>query len=200
MASWLYFLRKVAALSTEGRERLEIGGASGHSHSGAGLSSDWGQAAIAKSATGLPSKRCPKLEPNLPLSLLGAAPFRPGLACRQPHHSGRPRLLFIRGPCAKGRYSRPIPIRVRAAGSQRSRRSPGSSQCRHRRSPASREVGLFGFRPWAVAVSKFQTDPSDTGRSWIRLSHELVSVEQTLMGKLLPDEGFPTALIPWRLM
>jgi hypothetical protein len=42
MASWLYFLRKVAALSTEGRERLEIGGASGHSHSGAGLSSDWG--------------------------------------------------------------------------------------------------------------------------------------------------------------
>jgi hypothetical protein len=71
MASWLYFLRKVAALSTEGRERLEIGGASGHSHSGAGLSSDWGQAAIAKSATGLPSKRCPKLEPNLPLSLLG---------------------------------------------------------------------------------------------------------------------------------
>jgi hypothetical protein len=104
MASWLYFLRKVAALSTEGRERLEIGGASGHSHSGAGLSSDWGQAAIAKSATGLPSKRCPKLEPNLPLSLLGAAPFRPGLACRQPHHSGRPRLLFIRGPCAKGRY------------------------------------------------------------------------------------------------
>ena len=37
MASWLYFLRKVAALSTEGRERLEIGGASGHSHSGAGF-------------------------------------------------------------------------------------------------------------------------------------------------------------------
>jgi hypothetical protein len=104
MASWLYFLRKVAALSTEGRERLEIGGASGHSHSGAGLSSDWGQAAIAKSATGLPSKRCPKLEPNLPLSLLGAAPFRPGLACRQPHHPGRSRLLFIRGPCARGRY------------------------------------------------------------------------------------------------
>jgi hypothetical protein len=75
--------------------------------------------------------------------------------------------------------SRSIPIRVRAAGSQRSRRSADSSQCRHRRSPVSREVGLFGFRPWAVAVSKFQTAPSDTGRSWIRLSHELVSVEHT---------------------
>ena len=53
MASWLYFLRKVAALSTEGRERLEIGGASGHSHSGAGLSSDWGAGSHSQVSDGI---------------------------------------------------------------------------------------------------------------------------------------------------
>lgn len=37
------------------------------------------------------------------LWLHGAAPFRPELACRQPYHPGRSRLLFIRGPCARGR-------------------------------------------------------------------------------------------------
>jgi hypothetical protein len=50
-------------------------------------------------------------------------------------------------PMRQRAVCRSRPIRVWAAGSQRSRRSPGSSQCRHRRSRASREGVLFGFRP-----------------------------------------------------
>jgi glutathione S-transferase len=50
-------------------------------------------------------------------------------------------------PMRRRAVSRSIPIRVGAAGSQGSRPSLGSSQCRHRRFPATREVVLFGFRP-----------------------------------------------------
>jgi hypothetical protein len=115
MASWLYFLRKVAALSTEGRERLEIGGASGHSHSGAGLSSDWGAGSHSQVSDGIALEEVSEAGAEFtvePPWLHGAAPFRPGLACRQPHHPGRSRLLFIARPVAATKGGCPEVVRI----------------------------------------------------------------------------------------